>query len=343
MHKLKFGIIGSMLTLLVNLCLMSPIATQAAELNNRSLEISNSAVSGTSIYNFTFTLPDIISIGSINFLFCTQPLAAEICTSPTNIDTSHAMLVYQSGETGFAITELGTNMILLSRTPVATHAEQVQYVFGNITNPSNPTQTIFVRISTFINDDGTGNYTDFGTVATSTASGVYINTQVPPILDFCVGIIITGDCSTADGYFIQFGDFSAFSTAKATSMLEVGTNASSGVIITANGTTMISGNYIINNLTSQTPSIVGTSQFGLNLRANTNPIVGNDPVNGSTVPAAAYDVSNQYRFNNGDVIAYAPGPTNLTRLTASYIVNIPTTQTVGIYDTTLTYICTASF
>jgi hypothetical protein len=343
MYKLKFVLIGSMLTLLVNVILISPPTIQAAELNDRSLAISNSAVSGISIYNFTFTLPDTTNIGSIGFLFCTEPLAVENCITPSNIDVSHATLISQSGETGFAITEQDTNMILISRTPAGTNAEQVQYIFSNITNPSYPPQTYFVRISTYTSDDGTGSNTDFGAVATSTATGVYINTQVPPILDFCVGLVITGNCSTAIGYFIQFGDFSTLRTASATSMMEAGTNAKSGIIITVNGTTMTSGNYVINNLTLQTPSIIGTSQFGLNLRANTNPIVGSDPIAGSTIPNAAYDVPNQYQFNSGDVVAYAPGPTNLTKLTVSYIVNISTSQTVGIYDSTLTYICTASF
>lgn len=343
MHKLKFVLIGSILAIIVIITLISPITIQAAELNDRSLAISNSAVSGTSIYNFIFTLSDTTTVGSIGFLFCTEPLKVEICITPNNIDVSHAMLISQSGETGFAITEQDTNMILLSRTPVNTHAEQVQYVFSNITNPSNPPQTYFVRISTYPSDDGTGSATDFGTVATSTATGVYINTQVPPILDFCVGLVITGNCSTATGYFVQFGDFSALRTASATSMMEAGTNAASGIIITVNGTTMTSGNYTINNLITQTPNTIGTSQFGLNLRANTNPIVGNDPIAGSTIPTATYDVPNQYQFNSGDVVAYAPGPTNLTKLTVSYIVNISSLQTVGIYDSTLTYICTASF
>jgi hypothetical protein len=220
-------------------------------------------------------------------------------------------------------------MILITRIPAPTSSEQVQYVFNNIINPST-TLNFFIRISTFQTNNGSGAYTDFGAVATATTTGVSVRTQVPPILDFCTGLIITGDCSTASGYFIQFGNFSSLNTANATSMMEVGTNASSGIVITVNGTTM-------------TANTIGTSQFGLNLRANTNPVVGNDPIGGSVVLAADYDVPNQYQFNNGDIIAYSSGPTDLAKLTASYIVNISKSQTVGIYDTTLTYICTASF
>ena len=343
MLKLKYALVECLLMAIVGMCLLSPTLVQAAELTDRSLEISNPTVSAISTYNFTFTLPDTTNVGSINFLFCTEPLAAEPCNAPGGLDVSHAILAQQSGETGFSIWAQSANMILLERPPAAGHAEQVEYVFSNIQNPAYPPQDYYVRISTYQTFDGTGPYTDFGAVATATTSGVNINTQVPPILDFCVGITIPGDCTTANGYFIQFGDFSSLSTTSATSMFEVGTNALSGIVITVNGTTMTSGNYVINNLITQTPNTIGTSQFGLNLRANTNPVVGNDPVGGSTIPAVAYDVPSQYQFNNGDVVAYAPGPTNLSKLTVSYVVNISRSQTVGIYDTTLTYICTASF
>ncbi len=343
MHKLKFVIACFVLITILSLSLLSSIPVLALELNDRSLEISNPSVSAVGTYNFTFTIPDTTPVGSINFLFCTEPLAMELCVAPNGLDTSTAVLTQQSGETGFVILQQNTNTILLSRPPAATNSEQDQYIFSNITNPSNPPQTLYVRISTYTTDDGTGAYTDFGAVATATTSGVSINTQVPPILDFCTGLNITGDCSTAAGYFIQFGNFNSLNTSSATSMIEVGTNATSGLVITVNGTTMTSGNYIINNLTIQTPNTIGISQFGLNLRANTNPNTGVDPIGGATIPAVAYDVPNEYQFNDGDVVAYSAGPTNLTKLTVSYIVNISQSQTVGIYDTTLTYICTASF
>jgi hypothetical protein len=342
MHKLKYAAYGISFTALAVIALLSPSQVRAAELIDRSLEISNPVVSATSTYNFTFTLPDTTQVGSISFLFCTQPLDAIPCSAPSNIDTSNATLTQQSGETGFVIGQQSTNMILITRIPAPTSSEQVQYVFNNIINPST-TLNFFIRISTFQTNNGSGAYTDFGAVATATTTGVSVRTQVPPILDFCTGLIITGDCSTASGYFIQFGNFSSLNTANATSMMEVGTNASSGIVITVNGTTMTAGNYVINNLANQTPNTIGTSQFGLNLRANTNPVVGNDPIGGSVVLAADYDVPNQYQFNNGDIIAYSSGPTDLAKLTASYIVNISKSQTVGIYDTTLTYICTASF
>jgi hypothetical protein len=343
MHKLKYVIVGYALAVLVGICLLPAATVQADQLIERSLDISTPLVSAVGNYEFTFTLPDTTNIGAISFLFCTEPLQGQPCIAPSGLDASHAVLTQQSGETGFVIYSQNANYIQLERPPAPGHNEQLQYTFSNITNPASPTQTYFVRILTFPTFDGSGPFIDFGTVATATSTGVYINTIVPPILDFCVGITIPGNCTTASGYFIQLGDFSTLKTSAASSMMEAGTNAISGVVITVNGATMTSGNYVINNLTSQTPSTIGTSQFGINLRANTNPVIGNDPAGGSTVLALAYDVPNQYQFNDGDLVAYSPTTTNLVKLTVSYIVNISKLQTVGIYDTTITYICTASF
>ncbi|HUD07862.1 MAG TPA: hypothetical protein VMQ52_02180 [Candidatus Saccharimonadales bacterium] len=343
MPKIKYAFAECLLAVMIGISLSSPVLVRAAALNFRSLEISSPVPSAVNDYAFTFTLPDNTNVGSISFLFCTMPLVIEPCDSPAGLDASNGVLAEQSGETGFVIYQQDSNMILLERPPAPGHSEQVQYIFSNMANPSNPVQTFFVRISTFPTFDGTGPYTDYGAVASATSTGVSINTVVPPILDFCAGLTIPGNCSTASGYFIQFGDFSSLKTSAATSMMEVGTNANSGVVITVNGTTMTSGSYVIKNLASQTANTIGTSQFGLNLRANTNPVIGNDPAGGSTMLATAYDVSNEYQFNSGDLVAYSPGPTNLAKLTVSYIVNISSSQTVGIYDTTLTYICTASF
>jgi len=343
MHKLKYVCVGYLLAALAAICLLPSVTVRAAQLTKRSLDISTPLATAVGNYQFTFILPDNTDIGAISFLFCTEPLQGLPCTAPSGLDASHAVLTQQTGETGFVIYLQHPNYIQLERPPAPGHSEQVQYTFSNITNPANPVQTYFVRILTFPTFDASGPFTDFGTVATATSTAVNINTIVPPILDFCVGLSIPGNCMTASGYFIQFGDFSPFNTAKAASLMEVGTNAVSGVVITVNGTTMTSGNYVINNPTTQIPSTIGISQFGINLRANADPLIGNDPAGGSTVLASAYDVPNQYQFNNGDLVAYSPGPTDMAKLTVSYIVNISKSQTVGVYDTTLTYICMASF
>jgi hypothetical protein len=107
---------------------------------------------------------------------------------------------------------------------------------------------------------------------------------------------------------------------------------------------MTSGNDTIAALSLPTSSRAGTSQFGINLRANAVPGVGADSTgSGVIAPTNNYNIPNQFKFQSGDVIASSPGPSNFKTLTVSYIVNISPNQAIGIYDTTITYICTASF
>jgi hypothetical protein len=127
-------------------------------------------------------------------------------------------------------------------------------------------------------------------------------------------------------------------------MMQAMTNAANGYNITVNGTTLASGANTIPALAAQTGSAAGTSQFGLNLRANTTPAVGANPTGGGSGNySGTYGTANQYRFNSGDIVAQAAVPTNANTFTASYIVNIGGAQAAGVYTATMTYICTASF
>ena len=107
---------------------------------------------------------------------------------------------------------------------------------------------------------------------------------------------------------------------------------------------MSSGVNTIPALAAQTVSTIGTSQFGLNLRANATPAVGADLTGAGTgTYAANYGTADSYRFGSGEVVAQAAVPTNANTFTSSYIVNIGGSQAAGVYTATMTYICTASF
>jgi hypothetical protein len=97
-------------------------------------------------------------------------------------------------------------------------------------------------------------------------------------------------------------------------------------------------------LTTQTASLAGTSQFGMNLRANASPAIGADPVGpGIAAVAAAYNTPDQYRFRAGDVVASSTGPNDYRKFTVSYIANVDAAQPPGVYATTITFICLANF
>ena len=107
---------------------------------------------------------------------------------------------------------------------------------------------------------------------------------------------------------------------------------------------MTSGNNTIAAINPASNSQVGSNQFGINLRANSLPAVGNDPEGtGTGTPQAGYSAPNQYKFQNGDNIASSPIPSDYNRLTVSYLVNVGSSQPPGVYATTVTYLGVADF
>ena len=222
----------------------------------------------------------------------------------------------------------------------------LSYTLGNITNPTTTNTTFYARVTTYTGTDGATGAVDTGTIAVSTAQQVQLTGVTPEILIFCVGTTIATDCSSMTGSTVDFGDFSPQATKTGTSVMQASTNAGSGYAITVNGTTLASGTNTIPALAAQTASTIGTSQFGLNMRANTIPAVGADPTNpsgGTGTYSANYGTVNQYRFGSGDTVGTAGLPTNATTYTSSYIVNIGGSQAAGVYTATMTYICTANF
>jgi hypothetical protein len=124
----------------------------------------------------------------------------------------------------------------------------------------------------------------------------------------------------------------------------VATNGAAGYNISLGGTTMTSGNNVINAMAVDDVSRPGVSQFGINLRANTTPAIGSEPSGpGLGTPTADYNIPDRYKFSSGEIIAGYTGPEDTRRYTVSYIVNVNNTQPVGIYVTTITYVSLANF
>lgn len=313
----------------------------------RSVLISDSRPSVSASYTLAFTLSAPETLGSIKLQFCANsPLISDPCTAPSGFDISSATLASQSGETGFSIYGPGTNAntIVLSRVPLATPGGSVIYVLNNVMNP-NTVGSFYGRLQTFATNDASGAENEHGGIAMSMADTVQISTTVPPYLLFCGGVVIGGfDCANASGDYINFGNASSSSTASATSQLLTATNAASGFAISVFGPTMTSGNNIINAINPQDVSRQGVGQFGMNLVANLTPAVGSDPQGaGTAAPTASYGLADLFKFTSGDTIATNATVDDFRKFTASYIINISNGQPVGVYTTTLTYICLANF
>jgi hypothetical protein len=131
-------------------------------------------------------------------------------------------------------------------------------------------------------------------------------------------------------------------------------NFTSGTAETCTVQTVTSNTAIVcaANITAAhtTDTFSVTYASGANFGANTNP-AANSPTTVPLlrgVPHADYDDANMFKFSSGDVVAASnqggtDSPSDAQKYTMSYIVNVPGSQAAGLYSTTLTYICTATF
>jgi hypothetical protein len=241
-------------------------------------------------------------------------------------------------------TGTAANEIILTRTAATPVPGPVTYTFDGIVNPS-AAGPYYVRIETFLTEDATGADTDFGGLAYSINNELQISTTVPPFLLFCSGVTISGtDCNTASGDYINFGELSSNTARSGSTQMVIATNAMFGYSLTINGTTMLSGTNVIPALAANDVSRPGTGQFGVNLRNNSDPNIGADPSGiGSGVVTANYSIPNRYRFVSGEQIATSSTTDAYRKYTVSYVVNVAKGQAPGIYVSTITYICLATF
>ncbi len=319
----------------------------AATMTVRSVKLSNSDAGATATYGFTFDIITQHLLGSIQMQFCSNdPFPGLPCTPPVGMDASTATLTSQTGAVGFTISPNSTaNNLLITRPASVSVPITSSYEFSGITNPS-AAGSYYVRLQTFASTDGSGAAIDSGGLAFVIGAGkVSLSVKVPPYLLFCSGVVINDNfCTSTTGDYINFGNLSAVTAKSAQSQLLVATNGQFGYGITMSGTTMTSGTNVITAMSVDDVSRPGLNQFGVNLRANSSPAIGSDPVGpGTGQPTPNYNIPDRFRFNSGDIIASNANPEDTRKYTVSYIVNISGGQPVGVYVTTLSYICLANF
>jgi hypothetical protein len=341
-----------LLTLLTVLLLLARpfVMTRAiasGTLTNRYFKLSDNHAAKSNVdYEIGFDFTNSNTIGSIEIEFCSNdPFPATSCTVPPGFDISNAVLTSQIGPGDFVIDALNTNnhKMVLSRVPSIIAPSSVKFSLTNINNPTDPGAE-YGRIQTFATNNASGIPIDQVGLAFNILGDLSLLTEVPPRLDFCVGIAITSeDCSDVNGDSIAYGELTAIKTSTATSVFNIGTNAANGYTVFISGTTLTSGNNTIQNNTLPLHSVIGVSQFGFNLVKNTLPAVGENVQGGLGSVSPNYANLNQFIFNDGDDIASSNNPVDYTLYTASYIVNINRSQPIGVYSTTLTYIAVGHF
>lgn len=331
-----------------SLCLsVWPLSQSVAadQLLQRSVELSSATPGATASQKFSFTFQSVASMGSLSFLYCSNsPRFSDPCTTPAGLDLTNAQLSNQTGNTGFNILSINSSRIVLSRPSASTSTITSSYTLANIANPPGGNLTVFVRLASYSSADGSGPATDNGSVAFSTNSILTVGAYVPPYLTFCAGKTVASDCSSSATSLVDLGTLKTNSVSSGQSQMAAATNDNNGYFVSMFGTTLTSGNNVIAPLSSPTASLPGTGQFGINLRANTNPSIGQEPSgDGTAAPTTNYAQQNLFTFNDGDTIIGAPNSTAFNRMTVAYLANINSAQAPGIYTTTLTFIATVQF
>lgn len=321
-------------------------ASAAMRFQERGLYINSSVPGATTSYTVSFRYMSPQAVGSVDMLFCVDPIPYHACVTPPGMDVSNAVLSSQTGETGFSILSKSTNHIVLTRPSSMILSGASSYKFDNIINPTDTSQSFSIRLKSHGTTDATGAQIDFGSVKGQVTNGIELETQVPPMLIFCVAEQVDEGCiNTNDNNYTDMGELNAKSTLLAQSQMAAGTNASGGFAITANGTPMSAGTNVIDSPDTPTESKQGTNQFGLNLVANSEPSVGNDPEGtwANAVPSVDYSIPNRYKYVPGDVVAYSPNVSLMKKFTVSYILNSRPDLRAGVYTTTITYIASGRF
>jgi hypothetical protein len=322
-------------------------AIDIVKFQNRSLLVHTSQPGAVTTYDVSFRHATPTTVGSIDMLFCEDPIPYMPCVVPAGLNVSNAVLAAQSGETGFTLDVKSPNHLVLTRaTPTVVSNIMSTYSLSGIHNPNAVGPAYSIRLSSYASSNATGPIINIGSVRAQVTDAVMLYTQVPPMLVFCLAHKVSLTCGqTEDGNYTNMGTLDPFGVITAQAQMAVGTNASNGFVITVNGTSMKAGTHILQPIGVPTPSIPGTDQFGINLARNTTPVVGADPDGDSTDAEASadYGQSNMFKYKDGDVVAFAPAVSLVRRFTVSYIANTSPNLPAGVYTTTLTYICTGRF
>jgi hypothetical protein len=138
-------------------------------------------------------------------------------------------------------------------------------------------------------------------------------------------------------------------TVTGTTDIWVRTYNSSGYLMQITGSPPGQAVHTLPGLTSPSTSQTNVEQFGVNLRANTSPLVGADPVQvpdasfSYGIPTADYDTPNLFKYIPGDIIAQSVTSTGETHYKLSYIMNVSNLTPAGRYATNVSVVVSAKF
>lgn len=144
--------------------------------------------------------------------------------------------------------------------------------------------------------------------------------------------------------WIDLGYLSTSAVSYNSHTLAVESNAKSGYVLKIYGNTLMNADGDDINEIGATAAISspGTEQFGVNLVANTVPLIGAAPNLQKAIIDTDYAIANQFAFTDADTIVTATKHSK-DNFTVSYIANIAGGTLAGAYQTTITFSLTSNF
>lgn len=364
------------LTLMVVMPMVNDATASAAQVTSRSIEMSDSTPSGTSVsYNVTFTPGTSTTVGGIVVDICdNDPIIGDTsCTFPTGFDWGGATPTLAAGYTGMGTgwTAAGVQggagsgksqvLELSNATPQSlSTGTPASFTITSVVNPSTANHSFYARILTFdTSAHMTAQYTvttttrassflnqiDYGGVAMSTANTIAITAKVMESLSFCV---YHSTCGDSPAISLGHGtntilDNTAVDTN--TDIFSISTNAQSGANIRMKGDTLKSGS---NSLLAagSTPVTINNGdtshQFGMYVSTPGTGITKAATYNGGTGTQYGFNTANT-TSTYGDSIATLAAPVNSSASTMTFGATAANTTPAGIYTTSLALIATGTF
>ena len=198
--------------LLVAFSVFVPMLASAAQLSERSIELSSSVNAATGVtYNVEFTAPTG-GVETIVIDFCgNSPLIGQACTPPTGFVASGAGV----STSGYTLGSATPSKVVVDKTVASTGGDTLSFAVTGITNPTS-TGPLYARILTYIDGataytdgDTIGTPSDTGSVALSITDGIAVSGDVLESLSFCVaGEAIPDECDLTglDAPTLKLGD-----------------------------------------------------------------------------------------------------------------------------------------
>ncbi|MEX2209403.1 MAG: hypothetical protein WD603_03775 [Patescibacteria group bacterium] len=294
------------------LSLATATAVYAAGMGDTSVTLTNENPSATGVgYTFEFN-PETTgsTIRRVEFQVGTTQGGS---TVPTGMTTTSASLGTVSGLSGTWTEDVSVNGLLeISNATGSTPTNPLSVEFTGIDN-SSVEGTYYFRISTYDADTG-GNLIDQDDVAFPIESStVTVSADVGQTLSFALSATSA-----------NLGTLSDSSVSTDDHTLTVSTNASGGYTLTGQGSTLTSGSDTVPFVTDGTVT-TGVSEYGVAFAGASGHPAGDQDLTTTTT------------------VASSTGPVSNATTTATYKASIVASQPAGSYQSSITYIATATF